>query len=329
MIQTPAASRRICFAEKPSADADTEVAGERADNRLILANNRQVMATMADGAFDLIYIDPPFGTGKRQRGGARNPTTSYRDVPDDPVAFLDWLSPCLRECHRLLSPNGSLFVHLDYRTVHYVKVLLDQIFERKNFVNELIWCYSVGGKSKRRFARKHDTILWYARGPEYVFSPADVAVPRKPNSHMKVVRTEDGQLVQEKRDRKTGKVYRYPLAAGKIPEDWWTDIELLNRSDAERTGWPTQKPERLLERIIKGASHPGALVADFFCGSATTGAVAQRLGRRFVMVDREPDAIACALARLQASGEQLARNGHPPADLVCETWSSETPVTAR
>lgn len=329
MSRSPAPPSYIRFAQPDGdgacTDASTDVSTDpREPDRLILGDNREVMATLATGSIDLIYIDPPFGTGKRRRGGVRKPHSGYRDVPGDPATFVTWLDPCLRACHRLLADHGSLFVHLDFRTVHYVKVRLDEIFGLDNLVNEIIWCYSVGGKSKRRFGRKHDTILWYARGRDYVFWPAAVAIPRKGGSHMKLVRDEDGQLVQEKRDRKTGKVYRYPLAAGKIPEDWWTDIELLNRSDSERTGWPTQKPERLLERIVKGASSPGALVADFFCGSGTTGVVAQRLGRRFLMVDRESDAVECARERLREAGENLAAQGGRPPDVRCQTWPDST-----
>ncbi len=287
-------------------------------NRVLLGDSLDAMAGCRDGRVDLIYIDPPFGTGKTRRGNEAKPTHRYRDVPNHPERYVEWLSPHLAECRRVLSDRGSLFVHLDYRTVHYVKVELDRIFGRRRFINEIVWCYSVGGKSRRRFARKHDTILWYARSDGYSFHPDAVKVPRKPNSHMRVVRTTDGQLVQEKTDRKTGKVYRYPLAAGKVPEDWWADIELLNRSDAERTGWPTQKPERLLERIIKGASAEDALVADWFAGSGTTAIVAQRLGRRFAISDVSPAAVECALARLESAGRDLAAGGAPPPDILLE-----------
>jgi DNA modification methylase len=133
-----------------------------------------------------------------------------------------------------------------------------------------------------------------------------------------VTRTAEGALVQEKTDRRTGKVYRYPIAAGKVPEDWWTDVELLNQSDRERTGWPTQKPERLLERIVRAASTEGALVADWFCGSGTTAAVAQRLERRFLTVDSAAAAVACAAARLESTGQELAAAGHAPRDIILE-----------
>jgi DNA modification methylase len=299
-------------------------------DRLVHADNLDVTATLADGAVDLVYIDPPFGTGTVRRSQRRphalpdEPAAhaephSYDDTTEDPDRFVDWLAPRLAESRRVLAPHGSLFVHLDYRAVHYVKVALDRIFGRQQFVNEIIWCYSVGGKSRRMFGRKHDTILWYARTPEYAFFPEAVRVPRKPGSHMRLARTADGTLVQEKTDRRTGKVYRYPLAAGKVPEDWWTDVELLNQSDRERTGWPTQKPERLLERVVRAASTEGALVADWFCGSGTTAAVAQRLDRRFLTVDSAAAAVACAAGRLEAAGQALAAAGRPPRDMALES----------
>jgi len=270
-----------------------------AAGRLVCADNLAVLEATADASIDLIYIDPPFGTGSARRGRAAR---GYRDDRDDPRQLVAWLAPRLTHCRRVLQAHGSLFVHLDFRAAHYVKIALDDLFGRPQLVNEIIWAYSVGGKSQRRFARKHDTILWYARTADYLFFPDAVRIPRKPSSHMRLVRGDDGAWVQEKTDRRTGKVYRYPVAAGKIPEDTWTDIETLNRSSHERTGWPTQKPERLLERIVRAASAPGALVADWFCGSGTTAAVAHRLGRRFLAVDCSAEAIDTAAARLAAAG---------------------------
>lgn len=263
-------------------------------------------AAEPDASLDAIYIDPPFGTGQMQHG-ASGSRLRYADRPDDPDAFVSWLSPLLEHCRRTLAPSGSLFVHLDYRAVHYVKVALDRLFGRERFVNEIVWCYSVGGKSRRGFGRKHDTILWYARGDSYAFYPDAIRVPRRGGSHMRLV---DG--VQEKTDRKTGRVYRYPVAAGKVPEDWWTDVETLNHSDRERTGWPSQKPERLVERIVRAVTEPGDRVADWFCGSGTTAAVAQRLARRFLVVDRERAAIDVCITRLAAQGHSLAAAGSPP-----------------
>jgi len=283
----------------------------RAD-RLILGDNLPVLESLADGAVDLIYVDPPFGTGATRRGRG---ALAYRDAADDPEAFVAWLEPRLQQCHRVLAAHGSLFVHLDYRAVHYVKVALDRIFGRARFVNEIAWCYAVGGKSMRRFARKHDNILWYGRTADYAFFPDQVRVPRRGGSHMRVVETEDGELVQEKTDRKTGKVYRYPVKAGKVPEDWWSDIETLNRSDKQRTGYPTQKPERLLERIVRAACVPGGTVADWFCGSATTAVVAQRFDHRFIAVDSEASAIETAASRLRTCGAALPS---APRDLIIE-----------
>jgi DNA modification methylase len=285
-----------------------------APDRLVLADNRALLGELADGSVDLVYVDPPFGTGAVRRGRG----AAYRDVAADPERFVAWLEPCLAESRRVLAAHGSLFVHLDYRTVHYVKVALDRLFGAGRLVNEIVWCYSVGGKSQRSFGRKHDTILWYARGRDHAFFPEAVRVPRKPGSHMRAVRGPGGELVQEKTDRRTGKVYRYPVAAGKVPEDWWTDIETLNRGDRERTGWPTQKPERLLERIVGAAAAPGALVADWFAGSGTTAVVAQRMGRRFLAVDRERGAFELAAARLARAGGELAAAGRPPRDVALE-----------
>jgi len=265
-----------------------------------------VVSALGDGVLDAIYVDPPFGTGVVRRGRGH----AYADRADDPEAFVDWLLPYLEHSRRALAPTGSLFVHLDYRAVHYVKVCLDKLFGRDQFVNEIVWCYAVGGKSRRGFGRKHDTILWYARGPGWAFYPEAVRVPRRGGSHMRLVGG-----VQEKTDRKTGRIYRYPVATGKVPEDWWTDVETLNHSDRERTGWPSQKPERLVERILAAVTQPGNRVADWFAGSGTTAAVAQRLGRGFITVDREPAAIDVCLARLTRQGTRLAAQGSPPAPI--------------
>jgi len=298
--------------------------GEIGDSpdRLIHADNLALMAELADRSLDLVYIDPPFATGTVRRGLGGE----FGDRTGDPDAFVAWLTPHLAESRRLLRETGSLFVHLDYRASHYVKVALDHLFGRARLVNEIVWCYSVGGKGRRSFGRKHDSILWYGRTADYTFYPDAVRVPRKPASHMRVVRGPDGQPVQEKTDRRTGRVYRYPVAAGKVPEDWWIDIETLNRGDEERTGWPTQKPERLLERIVAAASGPGERVADWFAGSGTTAVVAQRLGRRFIATDRELEAVLVASRRLAAAGAALAAAGRPPPDLVVETCAPHAEI---
>ena len=264
-------------------------------NQIHCADNLEVLAGVATASIDLIYIDPPFATGRRLRG----PAGSFSDR-GGVEAHVAWLRLRLGELHRVLKPTGSLVVHLDGRTVHYIKVALDGIFGADRFVNEIVWCYSVGGKSPRAFGRKHDTLLWYGRSDRYAFYPDAVRIARKAGSHMKVVADADGRPVQLKRDARTGKLYSYPVHAGKVPEDYWTDIETLNRSDRQRTGYPTQKPEALLERIILGMTRPGDLVADFFCGSGTTAVVAARLGRAYLAVDSSPEAVAITRSRLAA-----------------------------
>jgi DNA modification methylase len=291
-----------------------EFGGQGTPDRLILGDALDDLPAWPDGVLDAIYIDPPFGTGLVQHGRGHR----YVDRPDDPDAFVGWLAPYLEHSRRVLANTGSLFVHLDYRAVHYVKVALDRLFGRERFVNELIWCYAVGGKSRRGFGRKHDTILWYARGRDWAFYPDAVRVARRGGSHMRVVLDESGAPVQEKTDRKTGHVYRYPVAQGKVPEDWWTDIETLNHSDRERIGWPSQKPERLVERILDAVTRPGDRVADWFSGSGTTAAVAQRTRRGFVAFDREPSAIVLATTRLLSQGRRLAAEGAPPPAIVIE-----------
>ncbi len=278
-----------------------------------LGDSAALAAATPPATLAAIYIDPPFGTGAVRRGrGAAHAYDDHHDAEGDPEAFVAWLTPWLVASHEALAPTGSLFVHLDWRAVHYVKVALDRVFGRACFAGELVWCYAVGGKSRRGFGRKHDTILWYGRTAGWAFYPDQVRVARRGGSHMRVVLDDDGRPVQEKTDRKTGRVYRYPVDAGKVPEDWWTDIETLNHSDKERTGWPSQKPERLLERVLGAVTVPGDRVADWFAGSGTTAAVAQRTGRGFVVGDRAPAAIATCVARLAAQGRALAAAGAPP-----------------
>ncbi len=279
-----------------------------ADDLVIHGDSLPIARAHAGAGLALVYIDPPFGTGRAQRGKAG----AYAD-PADHVA---WLTPWLEASRDALAPTGSLFVHLDWRAVHHVKVELDRLFGVDCFAGEIIWCYAVGGKSRRGFGRKHDTILWYGRSRDWAFFPDQVSVPRRAGSHMKVERDADGQEVQVKVDRKTGRIYRYPIAAGKIPEDWWTDIETLNRSDRERTGWPSQKPQRLIERIVAAVTAPGDRVADWFVGAGTTAAAAQRLGRHFVVADQASAAIELTRARLAQQASQLVAAGLPPAGVV-------------
>ncbi len=252
------------------------------------------------GKVDLIYIDPPFDSKADYRskitlpGGSvdQKPTVleqfAYADTWSEGTAsYLAMIVPRLILMKELLSTQGTIYVHLDWHVGPHVKIVLDEIFGRENYINEIIWCFSIGGKSSTRFARKHNTIYSYSNGGTPIFNGKDplVAKPRKPNSHMRAKVDSDGREYQEKTDKKSGKVYTYYLDDGKIPEDYWTDIEQLNREDAERVGYGTQKPERLLERIIAASSNPDSIVADFFGGSGTTAAVAERLGRKWITSD--------------------------------------------
>ena len=266
---------------------------------IVQGDNLAVTALLPDEGFQLIYLDPPFNTGREQR--AQRITTraasgagegdrmgfggrSYDSVKlslyryDDRFAdYWEFLEPRLREAHRLLADSGTLYLHLDYREAHYAKVALDALFGRECFLNELIWAYDYGAKSTRRWPAKHDTILVYVKNPDtYYFDSS--AVDREPYMA-------PGLVTPEK------------AARGKLPTDvWWHTI--VPTSGRERTGYATQKPEGVLSRIVQASSAEGDAVLDFFAGSGTTGAVAGRLGRRYLLVDQSPDAVAVMSARL-------------------------------
>lgn len=256
---------------------------------------------------DLIYLDPPFFSNRHYEviWNDEAEVRSFEDRWEGGVkVYAAWMEERLRACHRVLKPTGAIFLHCDWHASHHLRVKLDDIFGYDKFQNEIVWCYSVGGKSKKTFARKHDVIFFYTKSSRgnHTFNAAGASIPRKPNSHMKVGRTQDGRQFQEKTDRKTGKVYRYYLDEGKIAEDYWTDIETLNREDREREGYPTQKPEALLERIVKTSSNEGDLILDPFCGCGTTVIVAERLKRNWIGVDISPTAINLIRRRLSRAG---------------------------
>jgi site-specific DNA-methyltransferase (adenine-specific) len=262
---------------------------------IVLADNLDVLRTLPSDSVDLIYIDPPFNTGKQQQrvqlrteadpdgdhigfGDKRYRTTvvarhAYQDSFDD---YLEFLRPRLEEARRILALHGSLYLHCDYREAHYIKILLDRIFGRDAFINEIIWAYDYGGRSKRRWPAKHDTIFFYAKDPDRYFFDAD-AVERIPYMAPDLVGPEKA-------------------ARGKLPTDvWWHTIVPTN--SREKTGYPTQKPLGILRRIIQASSRPGDLVLDFFAGSGTTGYAAWELERRFLLVDNNPDALAIMAQR--------------------------------
>ena len=267
---------------------------------IVHRDNLPFLLECPDEAFDLIYVDPPFNTGSTrnltpietvhdEQGGARTGfggkryrtqrghTASNDDAYDDYPAFL---GPRLIEARRILTAEGSLFVHLDAREVHYVKVMLDEIFGRASFMNEIIWAYDYGARSKRRWPAKHDSILWYARDPNHYTFNYD-AIDRVPY-------LAPGLVGPEK------------AARGKTPTDvWWHTIVPTN--SRERTGYPTQKPVGLLERIVRVHSSPGDRLLDFFAGSGSFGVAAQRHGRNCTLVDSNLKAIEVMRERFVAA----------------------------
>jgi site-specific DNA-methyltransferase (adenine-specific) len=258
-------------------------------NTVYFGDNLPVLRSLPSESVALIYIDPPFNTGRAQARtqiktvrdengdrtgfkGQRYRTVrvgqrAFSDVFDDFLAFLE---PRLVEAKRLLAPDGSLFFHIDYREVHYCKILLDEIFGRECFLNEIIWAYDYGARTRKKWPPKHDNILWYAKDPEnYIFNYD--AIERIPYMAPGLVGPEKA-------------------ARGKTPTDvWWHTI--VSPTGKEKTGYPTQKPLGILKRIIQASSNPGDTVLDFFAGSGTTGEAAHLLGRKFILIDNNPEAL--------------------------------------
>lgn len=266
----------------------------------LLAGDPQTGLPSLRGKVDLIYIDPPFDSKADYRTPITLPNTSFSQKPtvieqfayadtweEGTISYLKMIYPRLVLMKELLSERGSIYVHIDWHIGAYMKIILDDIFGKNRFLNEIMWCYTIGGKGSSFFGRKHDTILLYSKSPNYTFNGKDknVIVQRKLNTHMRTKIDDDGREYQEKTDKKSGKIYRYYVDEGKVPEDYWIDIEQLNREDAERVGYATQKPSKLLTRIIAASSNEGDLVCDFFGGSGTTAAVAEKLGRRWITCD--------------------------------------------
>ncbi|HEX8849391.1 MAG TPA: site-specific DNA-methyltransferase [Gemmatimonadaceae bacterium] len=264
-----------------------------------LGDNLDVIRRFPDGGFELIYIDPPFNTGRRQK---RTQLRTVRDDAGDRVGwsekryrttrlttrwfadrfgddYLGFLEPRLEEAYRLLAPAGSFFLHLDYREVHYAKVVLDSIFGRASFMNEIIWAYDYGARSRTRWSPKHDNILWYAKDPSRYTFNLDAA-DRIPYMAPRLVGAAKA-------------------ARGKTPTDtWWHTI--VSPNGREKTGYPTQKPLGVIERIVAVHSNPGDRLLDFFAGSGTLGEAGARLGRDVVLVDSSREAVRVMRKRLRA-----------------------------
>jgi len=268
----------------------------RTENRIVLGDNLDVAPALPDESFQMVYVDPPFNTGKPQVrrtlateqdgtasrvgfGGRRYRSqllaeSSYRDEFADYLAFLE---PRLRHAHRLLTASGTLYFHIDYREAHYCKLLLDEIFGRANFLNEIIWAYDYGGRSKRRWPAKHDTILVYVKDESAYYFDAE-EVDREPYMA-------PGLVTPDK------------AARGKMPTDvWWHTIVPTN--GREKTGYPTQKPEGILRRMVLASTRPGDACLDLFAGSGSLGAVAAKTGRRYVLIDISEEAVRVATKRL-------------------------------
>jgi DNA modification methylase len=269
-----------------------------AGGAVIEGDNLEVLRAMPNACVDLAYADPPFATGGARRlasirtgrgdgtrRGFGGRTYRYEVVSnlawDDDLPLdqhLDALRARVVEIRRVLAPHGSLYLHVDWRTAHHARLLLDEVFGPSRFLNEIVWAYDYGGRQRDRWPRKHDTILWYAKGDEWLFERE--AIDRMPY-------LAPGLVGPEK------------AARGKLPTDvWWMTI--VPPGSAERTGYPTQKPVRLLERIVAASSRPGDLVLDPYAGSGTTGVAAARLGRRWLLVDRNPAAVEIARERVGA-----------------------------
>ncbi|MDD7384037.1 MAG: DNA methyltransferase [Actinomycetaceae bacterium] len=267
-------------------------------NQVLIGDNLPLLTQLPSQSFQLIYIDPPFNTGKVQRrqtlktvyapGGShigfqgksyqtlKGMVTAYRDDFEDYWAFLE---PRLTQAWRLLTPTGTLYLHLDYHEVHYAKVLLDALFGRDCFLNEIIWAYDYGARSKRKWPAKHDNILVYVKDPQHYYF--------------------DSQSVDREPYMAPGLVTPEKAARGKLPTDvWWHTI--VSPTGKEKTGYATQKPLGILRRIVQASSADGDWILDFFAGSGTTGAAAAELGRRFVLVDNNPEAISVMRSRFAA-----------------------------
>ena len=267
-------------------------------NKLYWGDNLHIMRTLRSESIDLIYIDPPFFSGRNYNMifQDQNEVMTFEDIWDGGLpTYQVWLNARLVEMKRLLKPTGSIYVHLDWHAVHYVKAELDKIFGYDNFRNDIVWCYSrPSAPNQKKFSRCHDTILFYVKSDKNIFNQDAVRIPYSQSSL-------DRAGYRAKASKIAGGVGNEAVVelkeGGKLPEDWWL-IPLIKGNSKETLGYPTQKPEALLERIIKASSNEGDVVADFFCGGGTTPAVAQKLGRRWIASDISRIAIEVTKGRI-------------------------------
>ena len=308
--------RRLGFRRHyPSVDLPTQIiervklgnAEPHEPNRLIWGDNLHIMRQIPTNSVDLIYIDPPFFSGRQYNviWGDNNELRSFNDIWEGGLdGYLIWLNARLYEMKRMLKPTGSIYVHCDWHASHYIKVEMDKIFGYENFINEIVWFYKTGGMSKRWMGRKHDTIFLYGKSKSYVFNP------QKEKSYLAHKYGFSNVQIHED-DRGL-----YTLVGMR---DVW-DIPALRGNQPETIGYPTQKPEALIERIINSSSDIGDIVADFFVGGGTTAAVAQRLGRRWIACDQSRVAVAVTAERLKHQGVVRGLEDASNPDFTVEQW---------
>ncbi|MCL1946048.1 MAG: HNH endonuclease [Chitinivibrionia bacterium] len=292
-------------------------------NTLYTNDNLFILNGLNSNLVDLIYLDPPFNSkrfysapiGSKAAGASFKDMWSWEDVNEEylntlaqnypalttliasigvthskaMMAYLTYMAQRIIEMHRVLKDTGSLYLHCDPTASHYLKVVLDEIFGKSNFRNEIIWCYTgPGSPNMRQFNRKHDIIFWYSKGDKWTFNKEQVLLPYKDGT------PHSGGFIEKDGSRLVPEEY----TKGKVPETWWTDIAVAPRSKKEYTGYPTQKPLALLHRIIKASSNEGDIVFDPFCGCATTCVAAQQLGRKWIGIDIEKQAVDILVERL-------------------------------
>ena len=283
------------------------------ENLLLCADGASALPELKPykGKVQCVYLDPPFMTGdkfvRRRRYGAKGWRTgtpaptypAYEDKYRSRDAYLTMLRALVEQSHKLLASTGVLCLHLDWRMAAYARLICDEVFGERRFLNEIIWSYESGGRARRHFSRKHDVILLYARSPRYRFDLTQVPLERSAvrRNHMRRAVDEEGRSYRS--IKSGGKVYRYYEDAPTYPGDVWTDISHLQQRDPERTGYATQKPLKLLERLLRPVVKEGDIVCDLCCGSGTTLLAAQQLGCRFIGVDKSSEALLVARSRLK------------------------------
>ena len=247
-------------------------------------DNLDLLKQMEDESVDLIYCDILYGTGKR--------FGDYQDIKPHRHIVNEFYTPRLQKMHRVLKNTGTIYLQMDWRISHWIRCIMDDIFGYKNLRNEIIWCYSGGGRPKKDFANKHDNILRYSKTEKYLFNEIRVPYTKGGGTDLAL---KSSKIMNKNMG---GKIHKWaPHKDGKIPEDWWV-MPFLNPMSKERVGYDTQKPKELLERIIKASSNEGDIVADFFCGSGTTGVVAKELGRKYILCDIGDRAVEISNKRL-------------------------------